>query len=47
MADVASTNAPIMRVDSSVEGEPLSSVRLRVCSMDFCRSSVEPDAKAN
>lgn len=47
MAEVASTNAPIIRVDSSVEGVPLSRVRLRVISMECWRSFVEPVAIAN
>src|SRR6056300_1611476 len=34
-AVVASTKAPMTRVDSSLEGVPLSNVRFSVCSMDF------------
>ena len=46
-AVVASTNAPINRVDSSVLGDPFNKVRLRVCSTEERRASEDPVAAEN
>ena len=46
-AVVASTKAPINRVDSSVLGEPFNKVRLKVCSMEERRAPDVPVAAEN